>query len=590
MSFNYQKHKDGSGDSFWTSYSDLFLGMSVVFLLLYVTASLRTGTNGVQQQIQNEKLSMQVKDLQNQLKMYNSVKSDYLANEAKPDEEKLYNELMDKLSLLKEEAKDEKDRLSQAALENEKKEKALNQYQQMVRNIVNANVLAKTKIKKRNEVIDEQDEEIETQDQEISQLEQDVAKKKKQIEENEQKIAATEEQLDERLDQLKKAFKAKKMSEAAYEKKVEALQAESENKIAQLRGKNDEFQEQLDSANQQIAQVKGELGKVSGQLTQTQGALVQKEVENQELQGKLGSLRGEYDQQVEDLKNDFAEKAAQERKAFENQLNKERLSSADRAKKEAAFKADADRKQRQLADQIRGLGDELREKEGKIQEKEGQLAAKEGQLRDREAKLKDTEGELAKARAEADARRKISKDIREGFSKAGVDADVNDKTGEVIINFGDVYFDNDSAKLKQQMRETLKKAMPVYSKSLLGNEKVANKIASVEIIGFASPTFKGKYVDPTNLDTGARKAIDYNLDLSYNRARSIFQYIFDENQIQFDHQKDMLPLIKVTGRSFLAEKLPNKRNPTGGSNDFCSTHDCKKAQRVIIRFSFEDKK
>ncbi len=60
MSFNYDKNKAQSShqDSFWTSYSDLFLGLSTIFLLLYVTASLRTGTEGLRNQIENQKLSM----------------------------------------------------------------------------------------------------------------------------------------------------------------------------------------------------------------------------------------------------------------------------------------------------------------------------------------------------------------------------------------------------------------------------------------------------------------------------------------------------------------------------------------------------
>ena len=58
------------------------------------------------------------------------------------------------------------------------------------------------------------------------------------------------------------------------------------------------------------------------------------------------------------------------------------------------------------------------------------------------------------------------------------------------------------------MKAILEKAMPAYSKSLLGNEKVSSKISSVEIIGFASPTYKGKYVDPKNLDEDARKAVN----------------------------------------------------------------------------------
>jgi hypothetical protein len=86
----------------------IILGLSTIFLLLYVTSSLRTGTNGIKQQIDNQNLKMQVQDLKSQLKMYDYIKKDYLKQEASETEEKAYQELMDKLVLLKEEAKDEK--------------------------------------------------------------------------------------------------------------------------------------------------------------------------------------------------------------------------------------------------------------------------------------------------------------------------------------------------------------------------------------------------------------------------------------------------------------------------------------------------
>ncbi len=506
MAFDYKKNKSGEDSgSFWTSYSDLFLGMSVVFLLLYVTASLRQGTNGIQQQLQNQKLTTQVQDLKNQLKMYDSVKQDYLKNEAKPEDEKLYAELMDKITLLKEDAKNEKNDLTQKASENEKKEKALNQYQQMVRNIVNANLLAKTKMKRREDVIGKQDVKIDNQGTEINSLEKNVSQKEALIASNENKITAANEKLKLKLKELKSSWKLKEMSDAAYEKKVESLKGSNQKKIAQLKSTTAAMENQL-------ADVQGKLGQVAGELDQAKGSLGKAEAENKGLEGKLHSTVAGYN-------------------------------------------------------------------------------AKMGALR---GSLKDTEGLLAHARAEADARKQIAKDIRSGFAKAGVSADINENTGEVVINFGDAYFDNDSTKLKERMKEVLKKAMPVYSKSLLGDKKIASKIAAVEIIGFASPTYRGKYVDPKAINTEEGKnAIDYNLDLSYGRARSIFKFVFDESKISFEHQKDMLPLIKVTGRSFLAEKLPetSTRKPTNANRgDFCASHDCQKAQRVIIRFSFEDKK
>jgi outer membrane protein OmpA-like peptidoglycan-associated protein len=234
------------------------------------------------------------------------------------------------------------------------------------------------------------------------------------------------------------------------------------------------------------------------------------------------------------------------------------------------------------------LEGELGQTKGQIGSLTGELGKAKGQLGQAQGQIGQLQGDLAKAKAEADARRLISKRIKEGLSKAGVKADIDDRTGEVVINFGDVYFDNDSSKLKPKMKEVLEKAMPEYSKALFADGKLRDKITSVEIIGFASPTFEGKYIDPKSLDPSVRKAVDYNLDLSYKRARSIFQHIFDGERLNFQHQKDLLPLIKVTGRSFLAEKLPNVRNPS--SSKYCDAHDCKKAQRVIIKFSFDDKK
>ena len=209
MGFQYnqgKRHEDHGNQ--WTSYSDLFMGLSVVFLLLYVTASLRSGTTGLQQQIEKERLTQQVQDLQNQLKVYDAIKKERL-NQT-PEDEKVYQALLDKLDLLKEEAKTEKDKLRQAALENEQKESALNQYQQLVRNMVNANMIAKSRIKKRDEI-------IVANKKEISELSTSVQEKEEQIAENEKKIAMANQQLNQKMNQLKYAYKHQKMTKKAYE-------------------------------------------------------------------------------------------------------------------------------------------------------------------------------------------------------------------------------------------------------------------------------------------------------------------------------------------------------------------------------------
>ena len=59
MSFDYNRHKNhGSNESFWTSNSDLFLGLSSIFLILYVVARLRSGTEGMNSATENKKLKV----------------------------------------------------------------------------------------------------------------------------------------------------------------------------------------------------------------------------------------------------------------------------------------------------------------------------------------------------------------------------------------------------------------------------------------------------------------------------------------------------------------------------------------------------
>lgn len=572
MAFHYDKNKQAHGnDSFWTSYSDLFLGLSTIFLLLYVVSSLRTGTDAIKNQVDNQKLTMQVEELQNQLKMYESVKNDYMQKEAGKDEQQEYQELMDKLTLLQEDAKSEKDRLVQEALENEKKGKALNKYQQMVRNVMNANKVAKSRIITRNEIITEQDTTIDDQQENIKNLEGDIAQKTQQIADGNRKIANTEAALQKNLKDLQNSYKRNKLTKKAYEKQVKQMREENERRVAALRQTNNQYNQQLNKLNSELAGTQAalagtqeELAQTSNQLAGTQAALDQSRGEAARLQGALSNAAGEANAlkgKIAALNSGYAAQRAKDRAAFEGEMNKLKLGAAERAARESKFRAEAAAKERAM---------------------QGQLAGLQGQLR-------DTEGALSKAKEEIDARRAIAQEIKKGFAQAGIKADVDMGTGEVILDFGDAYFESDSANLKPKMREIIERAMPVYSKSLFGNQKVASKISNVEIIGFASPTYKGRFVDPRSQKADDKAALKYNMDLSYRRANAIFQHIVDEKNPDFKHQQDLMALMKVSGRSFLEVMKVDSRNPASAA-EFCKVNDCRKAQRVIVRFSMDGKK
>ena len=482
MAFDYEKINQNEESNFWASYSDLFMMMSVLFLMLYVIAQLRGGAYSIQKQKEHVVLRQEVEDLREQLRVYNALKQDHLKNAANETEKQMYAQLMDKLSLLKEETSNEKDDLRKQATENEKKEEALNHYQQMIRNIINTNMLAKSRIARRDDI-------IKSKESEIKSKKSSIAKLSKELNEEQKKIQQINQSLNVKISELQEAHQRNQITKKSMDSEIQRLQKQSQKKLAQLSEKEKALNSQLNSVRSQLSSTSSELG-------QTRAVVAQKE---------------------------------------------------------------------QL------------------------LAEKDQNLSKASAEIASAKKDLQKSQAMANARKNLAQRIRGNFQKAGIKANVDEETGEVTINFGEEYFDTGKAELKGGMKEILKKSVPVYAESLFKDPEVMKKISAVEIIGFASPTFKGKYVDPKSLSRDAQKAVSYNLDLSYKRARSIFTYIFDTDKMKYEHQKQLLPMVKVTGRSFLTEGLKDRNLASGVSQkEFCEKYDCFKAQKVIIRFNLGD--
>ena len=566
MSFNYNKGKHHDGDSMWTSYSDLFLGLSIVFLLLYVTASLKQGTDGIQKNIEYKQVLKENADLKQQIQAYESLKSDYLQHQASADEQSSYEELMGKLNLLQDQAKDEKNKLRQQATENEQKEHALNKYQQLIRNIVNSNMVSKSRIKNRDTMIDTKEQVITEKAQEISGLEKTVQQKKAEVSQGEQKIAGLEDNLTTRMKQLRNSYKSQKISQAKYEKQKMALKQEAEAKIEALRQKNMSIADEIRQANQQLQATSARLNDTQSKLSQTKGALVQAGAEKERLKNEMTEAASKHQSEVARMRGQFESQQAQEKAAFEGQLAKERLSGAQKAAREASFKAAAEAKARGLEQQVADLDGKFKETEGKLNQTQGALAqagqererlqgelagadakraadaanlrsayaakaaadkaafeeqlAKERLSGDQKAareasfkaaaegkakaleqqvsalgdKYKASQGELAQAQENLNARKKLAGEIAKNFAARGVKAEVDARTGDVMLSFGNQYFGSGQSNLKEGMTKILDKAVPAYSESLFSDPKIASKIQSVEIVGFASPTYKGKQV------------------------------------------------------------------------------------------------
>ena len=228
-----------------------------------------------------------------------------------------------------------------------------------------------------------------------------------------------------------------------------------------------------------------------------------------------------------------------------------------------------------------------------------QVARLQGDFESRESELqtevksvsalaKKAQRELAQARSKEDITKGIVASLQNEFKKNGISASIDPDTGEVSLNFLSVYFDLGQHKLKEQMELDLQKFMPSYAQAIYADPRNAKAIDHIEVIGFASPTFDKKYIDPSELKVQNLDAVSFNLDLSYKRAKSIFKYIFNPQKLSYQHQNDIFKITKVSGRSFLEGTAANDgRSPASGElsrEAYCAKFDCKKQQKVVIKF------
>jgi chromosome segregation ATPase len=633
VSFDYDKvaHKDGEHSSWWTSYADLFMMLSIVFLLMYVASSLRAGSNGFQQQSENRRLAQKAEALESEIKVYNTLKDESLRKEQSQKEQEVYNKLMSKLSLLKEEAKDEKNQLRAKAKENEEKEFALNQYQSMIKSIINANVLAKSQIARRDKMIVAKDATIEEKKAKIVEMEQTITH-------DEEQIRTISAKLDDRIQALRREQKFAHWTKSQLEKKIAAVRQDSARKIQQIERNKEALQEELGEVKETLDTTNQELAQTSQNLQQTSQNLQAKQAENAALAQKLEADKGRYLAEMQGLKAQHDAKLAAERAAFEDGLRKQQLTAAARAKKLADFAADAERKAGELEGKLNGLRGKVAETENKLAGTQNALAGTQAKLQGTEAKLAGTSAalagtakalqgtqaklagtsaalagtqsklagaeaeksralaavgslkdDLAKTRAIANARQTLAKALTDQFAKAGMKGNVDGRTGEVTLDFGGEYFDTGSTNLKPKMMMTLDKFIPIYARSLFSDPKLADKIANVEVVGFASSTYKGKYVNPTSTSTGDKEAIEYNLKLSFGRANSIFKHVLNQGKLSDAEREKLLPLMKVVGRGYLPEGKTPADIPTGmPEKDFCAKYNCQKAQKVVVKFNMKD--
>ena len=430
--------------------------------------------------------------------LYQAVRSDYLETDTSREEADFYASTLSQFSKMKDEYTQDKQALKQLMKNLSQKEEEMAKHQKKLDDIITLNLVMKSKLKAARD----ENQEMETQQQYIALKAENL---EKDLKEDLQKEYEKElfQQINTFQVEMEKSYLQEKMKLAHKAEKsfVERFKKVKQTQLATLEEKDEHIQE-----------LKGDLTYAKDELLKTKALYLkakhQLEKQHHDIQKQVQLENLKYKQQLQEEKKAAISSFDQE---YEKSLDKIKLENQTRIKH--LSKKIEQEYQKELGEQIDKMKD-IRDKTMKTKARE--IAVKK-QLEKKQIELAATEDLKKSIRPKV--KRHIIRNLKENFKKDRIDAKVNEITGEVTIEFPEIYFDYGKYKLKEHMMVLLNKVIPSYAKSLFQDKHIARKIKLVELIGFASPTYQGMYIgDNYNTDLG-RDSIHFNMDLSSGKHR-----------------------------------------------------------------------
>lgn len=120
----------------------------------------------------------------------------------------------------------------------------------------------------------------------------------------------------------------------------------------------------------------------------------------------------------------------------------------------------------------------------------------------------------------------ILDELKAAFDEAGVDASINESTGEVTIDATVLFAHNDS-ELTEDSKQYLDDLTTVYLNTLL-SEQFADEVSEIAIQGHTDTTFVDEYDN----------MYEYDLQLSQTRAENVMNYCFENDRLT-EQQRDL---------------------------------------------------
>lgn len=419
-------------------------------------------------------------------------------------------------------------------------------------------------LKKNNEDLGKKIKELQLNSSKLQNNYQTASSESTTLKEKIFKLEASIEALKGNLNEQKKLNSEQKMQKSAADKQIKDLESKISKKSEELK----ELNTSGEILKQKLANLEKELQAAGREAGDLKGSLEQMTKENGKLKGDVGKLQGSHDQ---------LQKANDGLKVTIASLqsgNKQCLSEKD----------DITKKNNNCEKQIVMFEKEAGRDAENIEKLKGVLSQLNNQKIHSDRKISD----IARTVNDFDKKRKdIAHKLIESLKNSGIDVEIDKNTGKLTFHMDEIfYFKNNSAELSDTAKQKMKSVFPVYAKTLFGNEKISKQIKFITVTGFASPVYKGRYVDPTEENL---EAFDYNLELSFGRARSISNYILGDEIGNYDFKSQLIKKSRVSGSSF-ANAIPIQEGDELKPEDKkCGIYHCTKSRRVEINFILNDR-
>ena len=207
----------------------------------------------------------------------------------------------------------------------------------------------------------------------------------------------------------------------------------------------------------------------------------------------------------------------------------------------------------------------LNTQEGKLEEQQSRLDIQESQLQEQQQKL-ESQQELLDSQADqieqiVGVKGKLIEELNKKLTENQIQIQADTSTGAITVE-DTILFASDSNELREEGKAFFREFMPVYLNVLLQPE-FQDYIAEIIIEGHTD--HQGSYL--------------YNLELSQQRAWSVAEYFFDEDNsfLDADTTAELQSLITVNGCSY--------KNPVYKKD---GTIDDDRSRRVEIKFRLKD--